>query len=189
MSNRIKRSALVVAASAVGVMAGGTAIAEAPPAGVQITPPIDGRTQGSIPPDDPRTVNVTGVAFTPEVKAGSKAAAARAADKRGMQRSASDCPSGWDCMWTGGYFTGPMGKLQGRNATWGNFPQSACSTSGTAGANWKDCASSVNARTSNGFDLARDINYGGGGLHVSSGNSVQDLDPWLMDNTTASNYY
>lgn len=184
-----RRAALVAAAtSAISLTIGGTAVAGDPVSPLEITPPASGPVQRTMPADDPKTVNVEQKHYVAEPEPGSAGEAARAAASEStLAASLSDCPAGWDCMWTGGYFTGPLGKLAGQNGDWSVFAQSACSTSGSSGANWKDCASSVYARTSNGFGLRRDLNYQGGGLNLASGNSAQQLDPWFLDNNTASN--
>ncbi|MCU1371672.1 MAG: hypothetical protein JWO77_2866 [Ilumatobacteraceae bacterium] len=66
----------------------------------------------------------------------SAAAAAAAASMR--------CPSGKQCMWTGGHFSGPGHWLRaGHAGTYWAWAESKCVNSGNPKGNWKNCASSL----------------------------------------------
>jgi len=137
-------------------------------------PPSPAQVQ-SRPPDSPATVSVA-----------PSQGAANGAATSGL----GSCPAGWACAWAGANFTSAIGKWQGNNSDWSVFAQPACSSSGTNGPNWKDCASSfANESSSAAVTVFRGVSGQGGGVIFFPGNAQPKLADNLADNDVASNYW
>jgi hypothetical protein len=74
---------------------------------------------------------------------------------KALAAATTPCPSGKQCMWTGGYFAGPGRWLNGgHSGTYWNWAETKCSGSGNPGGNWKNCASSLrNSTAAFGFTV------------------------------------
>ena len=129
----------LLAVAALASTATSALLAGAPPAlADDAPPPFDSTT----PPPAP-TQNGGSQAEVPD---GTRSAVS---DSEALAASAADCANLKYCSWTGGYYTGPAANwTHGYSYNWGNYAVSSCERSGTSGAIWKNCASSLRNRNS-----------------------------------------
>lgn len=124
---------------------------------------------------------ISHAATTPELPPGTAPDARQA--RALATKAASDCGSLRICAWTGGYFTGPhLTMTAGVSYNWGSAAEAACTTSGTSGANWKNCASSLrNRNTSHKAYFFAGSNGTGPNFRMLPGTSRQQLGDFDND--------
>lgn len=100
-------------------------------------------------------------------------------------QAAASCPdeSGYLCFWQHVNRGGAMGKVQDRNAWWGEF------VGGCGAQRWNDCASSVqNEGLRCEAVLWADINYGGAGLTIHRDSFVNLTDYGFNDRVSSNSW-